>query len=397
MVRMAPTMAVPSLLREFDADPGPLLAEFGLTPSGFDDPEFLLDYEGRSRLLARCAEAASCPHFGLLVGQRAGLSSFGPVGFLMQSAPDLRAALAVLPGNFRLHNPNAQIELVEADGYARFSHTVLGQDCPGQEQVADMSAAIMVNALRHLCGHGGHPVEIRLPRARPRDIAPYRRFFQAPLRFDTIDTGLLIPVSWLDRPLPAADPLLHHMMRQRIDALASQAVEDVSRRLQRLLPSLLAARRADVGTAAQSLGLGVRTLNRRLADEGTSYALLRDEARYSMGRQLLRDTAMPVSEIADHLGYAYASAFTAAFRRWSGTCPLEWRAANPPARTGERRGALGRRTSVAVTASAPARRAPRSDARRSGRPSPSARCPGARAHGCPSRCIRCRARRRAAG
>jgi AraC-like DNA-binding protein len=327
MVRMAPTMAVPSLLREYGVDPAPLLVEFGLTLAQFDDPELTIPYERRSRMLLRCVEATGCQYFGLLIGQRAGLSVFGPVGFLMQSAPTLRAALDVIVQSFRLHNPNAATEYFVTDDYVRFSHTILRPDFEGREQIVDMSAAIMFNAMRVLCAHGGRPTEVRLARARPADTKPYQRFFQSPLTYDARDTGLMVPAEWLDRPLPTADPLLHLMMRQRVAELAAQAGDDLGSRLRRLLPSLLAARGASVADAAQGLGLTVRTLNRRLAAEGTSFAALRNEARYAMARQLLRGTAMQVSEIAEQLGYANASALTTAFRRWSGRGPAEWRAA----------------------------------------------------------------------
>jgi AraC-like DNA-binding protein len=117
------------------------------------------------------------------------------------------------------------------------------------------------------------------------------------------------------------------MMQQRVAELVAQSGEDIASQLRRRLPALLASRRASIGDAAKGLGLAVRTLNRRLAAEGTSFATLRDEARYTMARQLLRGTAMPVTEIAEQLGYANASALTAAFRRWSGRVPSEWRAA----------------------------------------------------------------------
>lgn len=326
MVRMAPTMALPSLLREFDVDPAPLLAEFGLTAAHFDDPERLLPYEGRSRLLVRCAEATRCPHFGLLLGQRAGLSSFGLVGFLVQSAPNVRAAIEIALNYFQLHNPNATIGFVEDDGFVHFKHTIVRPDFAGREQVVDMSAAIMLNAFRVLFGHGVQPVEVRLARGRPADTKPYQRHFQAPLVFNASDTGLLAPAALLNRPVPTADPLLHLMMRERVAELASREGEDIVGRLRRRLPALLAEHGATVEAVAQSLGLTGRTLNRRLAEHGTSFAQLRDEARYAMARQLLRGTAMPVGEIAAQLGYAHASALTSAFRRWSGIGPAEWRA-----------------------------------------------------------------------
>jgi AraC-like DNA-binding protein len=69
-----------------------------------------------------------------------------------------------------------------------------------------------------------------------------------------------------------------------------------------------------------------RTLNRRLSVLGVSFRELVDEVSFEIARQLLEDSAMQVIEIAALLGYAGASPFTRAFRRWSGTTPAEWRA-----------------------------------------------------------------------
>ena len=77
-----------------------------------------------------------------------------------------------------------------------------------------------------------------------------------------------------------------------------------------------------------------RTLSRRLEAFGTSYQALLDEGRFEIARQMLADTELEVGQIAAALDYADASAFTRAFRRWSGTTPGQWRAArlNRPAR-----------------------------------------------------------------
>ncbi len=326
MVRMAPTMALPALLRDHGVDPVPLLREFGLELTQFDEPDDTLSFADRSRLLARCAEAARCPHFGLLVGQTNGLASFGVLGYLMQSAPDLRTALAIAVRHFPLHNPNSASALVERDGRAVFSHTILDPGVEGREQVLDLSLGIMMNAMRSLCGHELRPIEVRLARARPRNVKPYTALVQAPLVFDALETAVIIPALWLDRPLRTADPLLHLFMQHRMDDLEAQSGEDVASQLRRMLPALVDSGNATLADAARRLGLGVRTLNRRLAVEGTSYAKLKDEARQSLARQLLLGTTLPIGRIAEHLGYAHAGAFTQAFRRWSGMGPAQWRA-----------------------------------------------------------------------
>jgi hypothetical protein len=73
-----------------------------------------------------------------------------------------------------------------------------------------------------------------------------------------------------------------------------------------------------------------RTLNRRLAACGTTFQTLVEEARFGLARQLLEDTDLPLAQIAATLGYADASAFSRAFRRWSGTAPSRWRAKAHP-------------------------------------------------------------------
>ena len=323
---MAPTMALPALLLDLGIKPRPLLAEFGLTPAQFEEPDYTLSFTTRSRLLARCAEATRCPHFGLLLGQRGGVGSFGMIGYLMQSAPDVRTALELAVRYFPLHNPNSTATLVERGSVAILSHAILLPEAEGRDQVLDLSLSLMVNVMRALCGHSWRPTEVRLAHARPRSVAPYTAFVGAPVTFDARETAVASQVHWLNRPVPTADPMLHMLMRHRVADLESQSGEDVASQLRRMLPSLIDSRRASLAEAAGSLGVGARTLNRRLAREGTSFARLRDEALHSMAVQLLRGTTLQAGDVAEKLGYAHASAFTSAFRRWSGMAPSQWRA-----------------------------------------------------------------------
>jgi AraC-like DNA-binding protein len=326
MLRVATTMAVPALLREQGVDPVPLLAEFGLEPADFEDPENRICYSTVMRLLGRCTEVTRCPHFGLLVGQRAGTSALGAVGFLMQSSPTVRTALEILVRHLWLHSPGAAADLVEQGSFAKLALTIHGTGHAGLAPYLEMSNAIGCNVMRGLCGNHWQATEMRFAGGRPRNLKPFRVFFQAPLRFDTGQTALVFARNWLDKPLLSADPLLHTMMQQRVSEQAALAHDDVASQLRRLLPSLITTRSDWLGVAAKRVGLATRTLNRRLAAEGTSYLKLREESRYAIARQLLKGTRMPANEIADRLGYAHASAFTRAFREWSGKAPAEWRA-----------------------------------------------------------------------
>jgi AraC-like DNA-binding protein len=325
VVRMAPTMSVPTVLAELGVDAAGLLAEFGLTPAHFDEPERAISFETRSRLLARCAHVARCPHFGLLVGQRGSTSVLGPVGFLMQSAPNLRVALGIGTRQFRLHNPGGTIAYTESGSFCTFSYTILGRGHVGDEQALDMALAGMFIVMRTLCGNSWQPTEVHLAHSRPRNLAPFRRLFQAPLVFDSEETALVFRSQWLDRPLATSDPFLHVLMKQYVRDTELVPGEELSVQLRRVLPSLITRGHATPAKAARRLDLGVRTLNRRLEEEGLCFSQLHDESRYSLARQLLRFTRMPVGQVASSLAYANASAFTRAFRRWSGESPARWR------------------------------------------------------------------------
>jgi AraC-like DNA-binding protein len=115
------------------------------------------------------------------------------------------------------------------------------------------------------------------------------------------------------------------MMAHRIGDIEAHASEDLVGGVRRMLPALILEHTTSLAVVAKRLGLGVRTLSRRLAAEGTSFMQLREEASDAMARQLLEGTRMQVNEIASFLGYATPGAFTRAFYRWGGMVPTQWR------------------------------------------------------------------------
>jgi AraC-like DNA-binding protein len=323
-VRVGPYMTVPALLQERGIDPAPLLAEFGLEPEHFLDPENTIPFGDAGRLLARCAQISGCPHFALLVGQRASYSCLGAVGFLMQSSPDVRTALRDLSRHFRAHNPNSAVTVVEEDAFFVLGYTIQRPGVEAHEHILSSAMATGLNLMQAMCGPDCHPIEVRFAHARPRDLGPYQ-FFQSVLRFDEGETGLAFARHWLEVRPRGADSLLHMMMAHRVSAIEAHSGEDLVGQVRRMLPALIVAHTPSPAVAAKHLGLGVRTLNRRLAAQGTSFMQLREDAAHRMARQLLESTRKPVAEISGSLGYANPGAFTRAFCRWAGVAPTQWR------------------------------------------------------------------------
>ncbi len=313
-------------MREFGLAPVLVLAEFGLTPAHFEDPENTIAFTTEGRLLGRCTELTRCPHFGLLTGQREGLSMFGALGFLVQSAPDLRSALDIAARHYQVHNPDAAVAIVEEGSFVTFRYTILRKEIDASAQILDEAMAIAFNVMRTLCGQNWLPNEVLFAHARPPDLAPFRQFFRAALRFDQDQTALVFGRHWLATVPPGSDPLLHRMMAERVRDIESHFGENLVSELRRMLPTLVKEHRASLAVVAQLFGFGARTLNRRLAAEGSSFLQLREEACATLACQLLENTGTPVSDIAYLPGYANASACTRAFHRWTGMGPAQWRA-----------------------------------------------------------------------
>lgn len=327
-VRFGPLMAIPAVLAEFGIDVARLLEEFQLDRSAFEDPEHTVAYETVGRIFDWCVRATRCEHFGLMIGERAGLSSLGPVGYLAQSAPNVAVAQRIIGEQLHVSDRGG-IATIERDGeYVTFGYAIVAPSVECRSQILAAAVAIGFNILRSLCGPRWSATAVHFACTGPQKIARYRQFFQVTPRFDQAHSGILFPARWLSEPPPGADPVLHRMMRERIDELLAESpggAENIVGRVQRALRTLVMQPHCSINLASRQLGLPVRTLKRRLADAGTTFLELREQARYEIARQLLRDSRMSVSEVALGLGYSESSSFARAFARWAGVGPTEWR------------------------------------------------------------------------
>ena len=324
-LRIGATMALPAVLRGLGVDPAEVLAEAGFDLKLFDSPDNRISYAARGRLLEHCAARTACEHLGLLVGQHAGLHSLGLVGLLVKGSSDVGTALRSLVRFLHLHVRGAVSNLETEGKLAVFSYQIYQPGTEGTDHVGDGAVAAMFNIMKTLCGPDWKPSEVRFAHSRPDDVRPYRRFFKAPLVFDTQPNAVVFTTHWLNVRVSRADPDLQHLLQHQIDALELKFGNDLPGQVRSVLRTALLTGHAGADQVAELFSMHSRTLRRRLKDFGTSYQELLDEGRFEIARQMLLDTGMDAKRIADLLHYADASAFTRAFRRWSGTSPDRWR------------------------------------------------------------------------
>lgn len=323
-VRVGPLMNLPALLSDLGHDPAPLFAAAGFDASRFADPDYEIDFVAGSRLLARCVAATGCDQLGLLLGQRGSPSSLGVAGFMLQSAATVGAALQALVDHLDLHDRGATVALESDRGVTLLSYAIHLPGVKARDQIHDLAMTVVCRIMRTLCGQDWVPSEVLLSRRPPPDAAPYRQFFAAQLRFNADHNAVVFASRWLERPLAGADPLLHRHLQQQANDIQRGQRKDLADEVRRLLHASLPDQH-DAADIAGQLGLHQRSLNRRLREQDTSFRQQLEQVRYELAQQRLADSSMSHSAIAVSLGYSDTTAFSRAFKRWSGQTPSVWR------------------------------------------------------------------------
>ena len=325
VVRIGSISALPVVLNNLGVKVTDVLTEMELDVNLFESPDNMISYVTRSRMIQRCVEKTGCQHLGLLIGQQGGLSSLGLVGYLVQHSPHVGAALHSLVHYFYLHAQSAKVTLEMKGNHAFLGYEIHQPIIVGAEQIKDGAVAIVYNILHKLCGHNWVPAEICFSHRKPRDLKPFHHFFRAPLQFNSEHNGVFFPAHWLDQPVQEADPELHRLLQKQLNLIESEINDDFPEQVRKVLRTALLTNHATAKQVAKLFSMHSRTLQRHLKLFNTSFHELSEQTRFDISKQMLEDSEIKLSQIADMLGYADARSFNRAFKRWSGTTPFLWR------------------------------------------------------------------------
>jgi AraC-like DNA-binding protein len=281
------------------------------------------------KLMSLCVARTECAHFGLLVGQRDLLASLGLVGCLAPRSQTVGKALETLVRHLQRAVGAAAPMLAKSGAVASLSYPIHQSDVESADQIADGAVAAGLNVLRTLCGAEWSPTEVLLPRPPPPDPGPYTRFFRAPVRFGAGTAALIFPVTCLGRGIEM-EAVLRRLFAERLGTPDAVAELSLGESVRRVLRTRLLTDECSSETVASLFSMHRRTLSRRLRNEGLAFQTVVNEVRFEIARKFLAETGMSFSQIARALGFSEISAFTRAFRRWSGQTPTAWRAAHRP-------------------------------------------------------------------
>jgi AraC-like DNA-binding protein len=331
MVRAAGVKGYPELMRALGTDPRPLLEKHGLPADCGENDEALLPAERVVALLEESAAATGRADFGLRLAACQDIRVLGPLAAAMQHSATVGEALATLARYLFVQSPALVFAIVEdrATDEVELRVDVVLPRQPRRRQVLDLCLGDLHRILEFLA-RGQHRLRaVALPHSPAASLRVYEKFFGAPVLVDQEHGGLRVDRGTLRAGLGAVNPSLREIALDYMNRHYADPTQSTETRVRRALGATLSTTNGGKSAIASLLFVHPRTLQRKLAAEGVRFEDLRDEVRRASTLRFLRESEIPLAQIASLVGLADQSVLTRCCVRWFGETPSRIRRAAP--------------------------------------------------------------------
>lgn len=271
------------------------------------------------------------PFFGLHAGEYMNLSSSGLIGQITQTSSTIKEALDYCCIFANLGCKAIPKVIIEDKDRFKLSlkPSPLWADPPKEivRQITDGIIAFTLREFHTLTHEQFYPLEVHFDFKRPENIREYERVYKCALKFNQPETAIFFDKKHVNAPVVTKD---YRLLRILV-AHAEEKVRELegAKHFHTLVKSaLINLMDPDFPTLEQvalNLNISVRTLQRRLKEEGYNFKEILEETRKSFALSYIKNKELTVNEIADLLQYADGSTFIRSFKRWTGKTPRIYR------------------------------------------------------------------------
>ena len=264
--------------------------------------------------------------FGLHMGEFAEAGSWSILGYMMMNCENLGEAFAKAGRYSRIIG-----NLIEATAVFQFNKVKFIFFTPPHAPVMtrhcyESTLSSSVRMLRSLSGKEIDPVQVGFPYPEPRNRAEYDRVFQCPVLFDQKETFMVLETKIAKIPVLLSNPaLLEHFEAYAQEFIAKmEHTDEYTRAVTRIVLAHLDDVDLSIKKVAGEMAVSVRTLQKRLEEEGVVFSELLRSIREKLAKQYLTEN-YTVEQITYMLGFSEPSVFRKAFKKWIGVTPKEYR------------------------------------------------------------------------
>lgn len=329
-IRVAPALALVRYLEAHGADFKAIADACGLTTDELADPMRLVPLRQMASFYVMAAKALNDCGLPLKLAEASGVGNSGLMGHLAMAAPTVRAFVECLAGYAPLLVTNVEAGYAESAGIGR-----LYWRAPGGPEGFEISlkpvnlflAASIIHRVRVAAGADWVPRAVTFEHKAPAANQGELALFGRDVTFNRDCSSITFDAVTLAKPLPTANAHLfaifkHHATLLLRDVNSDRDWTDLVRRS---IGDRLKWDAASLDGVAKDLGISPRNLQRRLEQTGSSFEKVLDDMRRATAERLLRETDLPLMQIAFDVGYGSQSTFTRAVRRWLDASPRAYR------------------------------------------------------------------------
>ncbi len=305
-----------------------LLAPLGMDTDAPIDPKQMVSsdsfYAFFEELSIRDPDGLSLP---LRIGASMRCDEYGAFGLAWKSAPSLRGSY-VRSERYGQVLGSAEAYTLQKKNDGWFFNLDKAGDGRLGMQISNEASLSAVNVLsKEVSTISFLPVGVFFKHSPRGDASAYEDHFGCPVHFESERDALLVSDGTMDAPNRLGDETIAKFfdrhLEQELSLLSSESSLEHS--VRRAVANVLSEGVPTLSLIASELGIGSRTLQRRLSDSGHSFQTVVDMARQDLAQRLLRETDYSLAEVAFLTGFAEQSGFTRAFKRWAGQTPRSYR------------------------------------------------------------------------
>ena len=320
LIRAVVLQIAADLLRRNGAPVERLLSKARLSPGALEKPESLVPFSAVALFLEEAARREGIEDLGLRIGAATRVPQLGTFGRLISQALTLEEGIETAHRILPSFSSGERAWLGRKRGEAQLHDRFLieGENL----QVVALSLMLHLNFIASAAGPRWRPTEVWVPARRLPGSAAFPLLSDTRLVLEKPEIRITFPIDLLQLPLPHTSGGVGPTITSWEE---SGPATDVGGAVQQIVTTLLPDGSPDIRFVAEAVRTSARTLQRRLKQEGVTFARVVARARFHAAQQLLDDPARKVIDVALDLGYSDPAHFTRAFSRWSGVTPREFR------------------------------------------------------------------------
>jgi AraC-like DNA-binding protein len=301
----------------------PLLRRAGLTQQQIDDPRSRLAVKAQIQFLELAARTLKDDSLGFHLAQKFDLRRVGLLHYVLASSDTIEEALQRAARYSAVVNEGITLRYHEGKSVG-LSFEYAGVSRYTDRHQIEFAAVALARVCRQLTNRNLPTTRVSFSHQRKNDITEFRTFFGSDITFGAAVDEMAFSPSIKGTPIIGADRYLNDLLVEYCEeAISERGLKPSSFGLnvENAVTVLLPHGKARAGTVARKLGVSRRTLARRLATEQLTFASVVQRLKSDLAKRHLADESLSISEIAWLLGYQNVSAFTHAFKRWTGKAP----------------------------------------------------------------------------